>query len=75
MNYQHKRLKLIIYSITIFLSLLQVEMLAQTITITPEEGFYSDSVVVNVSGNLETDSVYFSLDGNNPLVNGILIVL
>ncbi len=43
---------------------------AQNLTFSHEQGFYSDSVIVSVSGASINEQVYFSLDGTNPVETG-----
>ncbi|MCR9133845.1 MAG: CotH kinase family protein [bacterium] len=55
------------------LLLLSGSTYAQNVSITPESGFYADSVEVVVSGFNPSDQVFYSLDGSNPLVNRIAL--
>lgn len=55
------------------LLLLSRSTFAQNASVSPDPGFYSDSVEVVVSGLNPSDQVFYSLDGSNPLVNRVAL--
>ena len=53
------------------LFLLSGSTYAQSVSISPESGFHTDSVEVVVSGLNPSDQVFYSLDGSNPFENRV----
>ncbi|HCD53107.1 MAG TPA: hypothetical protein DEQ34_11705, partial [Balneolaceae bacterium] len=51
---------------------LGTQLWAQSVIVIPDDGFYSDSVIVNISGIEAGDLVYFTSDGSDPLKSGQL---